>query len=128
MDVDAAEELLSKVLDVCHANSHIYGAALLAIKTSTLHPASLFNFLPLHAAGGVQGKWNVSFEQYIYSYVPSLTALMRAHRSYDMSPSVPFAAIGRNFSDSVSFTLDFVKPELVRSLLPLPRLFTLPRK
>ncbi|KIK32739.1 hypothetical protein CY34DRAFT_100856, partial [Suillus luteus UH-Slu-Lm8-n1] len=32
-DVDAAEELLSEVLDVCHANSHIHRAALLAIET-----------------------------------------------------------------------------------------------
>jgi hypothetical protein len=35
-DADAAEESLSEVLDVCHANSHIYRAALLAIKTSAL--------------------------------------------------------------------------------------------
>ncbi|KIK40003.1 hypothetical protein CY34DRAFT_291493 [Suillus luteus UH-Slu-Lm8-n1] len=38
-DADAAEESLSEVLDVCHANSHIYRAALLAIKTSALYPA-----------------------------------------------------------------------------------------
>ncbi|KAG2751859.1 hypothetical protein P692DRAFT_20872093, partial [Suillus brevipes Sb2] len=39
-DVDAAEELLSEVLDVCHANSHVHRAALLAIETSVLHPAA----------------------------------------------------------------------------------------
>ncbi|KAG2742453.1 hypothetical protein P692DRAFT_20750443, partial [Suillus brevipes Sb2] len=42
-DVDAAEELLSEVLDVCHANSHIHRAALLAIETSVLHPAASIN-------------------------------------------------------------------------------------
>ncbi|KAG1868583.1 hypothetical protein F4604DRAFT_1927117 [Suillus subluteus] len=39
MDADAARELLSKVLDVCHANSHIYRAALIAIETFALYPA-----------------------------------------------------------------------------------------
>ncbi|KIK31629.1 hypothetical protein CY34DRAFT_32622, partial [Suillus luteus UH-Slu-Lm8-n1] len=39
-DADAAEELLNGVLDVCHANSHIHRAALLAIETSALHPAA----------------------------------------------------------------------------------------
>ncbi|KAG1729051.1 hypothetical protein EDD22DRAFT_974044 [Suillus occidentalis] len=39
-DADAAEELLNEVLDVCHANSHIHRAALLAIETSALHPAA----------------------------------------------------------------------------------------
>ncbi|KAG2340931.1 hypothetical protein BDR05DRAFT_991223 [Suillus weaverae] len=38
-DADAAQELLSEVLDVCHANSHIYRAALIAIETSALHSA-----------------------------------------------------------------------------------------
>ncbi|KAG2124866.1 CHAT domain-containing protein [Suillus clintonianus] len=38
-DADAAEELLSDVLDVCHSNSHIYRAALLAIDTFALHGA-----------------------------------------------------------------------------------------
>ncbi|KAG1825309.1 CHAT domain-containing protein [Suillus variegatus] len=38
-DADAAEELISKILDVCHANNHIYNAALLAIETSAQHPA-----------------------------------------------------------------------------------------
>ncbi|KAG1883937.1 hypothetical protein F4604DRAFT_1919733 [Suillus subluteus] len=38
-DADAARELLSEVLDVCHANSHIYRAALTAIETSALHSA-----------------------------------------------------------------------------------------
>src|SRR6202051_3369603 len=39
-DVDAAKELLREVLDVCHANSHVHRAALLAIETSVLHPAA----------------------------------------------------------------------------------------
>ncbi|KIK32330.1 hypothetical protein CY34DRAFT_101755, partial [Suillus luteus UH-Slu-Lm8-n1] len=39
-DAGAAEELLNEVLDVCHANSHIHRAALLAIETSALHPAA----------------------------------------------------------------------------------------
>ncbi|KAG1820882.1 uncharacterized protein BJ212DRAFT_1297375 [Suillus subaureus] len=34
MDANAAEELLSEVLKVCHANNHIYRAALIATKTS----------------------------------------------------------------------------------------------
>ncbi|KAG1777451.1 hypothetical protein EV702DRAFT_1027714 [Suillus placidus] len=38
-DADTAEELLSEVLDACHANSHIHRAALLTIETSALHPA-----------------------------------------------------------------------------------------
>ncbi|KIK34649.1 hypothetical protein CY34DRAFT_17579 [Suillus luteus UH-Slu-Lm8-n1] len=47
---------------------------------------------------------------------------MRARRSRDRSPSVPFAAIGQNFPAGASFTLDCVEPELdlVRSLLPPP--------
>jgi hypothetical protein len=39
MDTDKSEELLSEVLDLCHANSHIYRAALLAIEISTVHLA-----------------------------------------------------------------------------------------
>ncbi|KAG2111019.1 CHAT domain-containing protein [Suillus clintonianus] len=38
-DADAAKELLRKVLNVCHANSHISRAALLAIETCALHRA-----------------------------------------------------------------------------------------
>ncbi|KAG1859818.1 hypothetical protein F4604DRAFT_1930542 [Suillus subluteus] len=38
-DADAAEELLNEVLNVCHANSHIYRAALIAIETSALRSA-----------------------------------------------------------------------------------------
>ncbi|KAG1847372.1 hypothetical protein F4604DRAFT_1975809 [Suillus subluteus] len=38
-DADAARELLSEVLDVCHADSHIHRAALLAIRTSAQHQA-----------------------------------------------------------------------------------------
>ncbi|KAG2114410.1 hypothetical protein DEU56DRAFT_905365 [Suillus clintonianus] len=46
MDADGAEQFLSKVLDVCHANSHIYRAALLLIETLTF---------ALHRAGGMEG-------------------------------------------------------------------------
>ncbi|KAG1880060.1 hypothetical protein F4604DRAFT_1679180 [Suillus subluteus] len=42
-DADAAEELLSDVLHTCLANSHMYRAAVLVIKTSALHPASSIN-------------------------------------------------------------------------------------
>ncbi|KAG1859841.1 hypothetical protein F4604DRAFT_1930578 [Suillus subluteus] len=42
-DADTAEELLNEVLDVCHADSHVYRAALLAMETSALHPAGNTN-------------------------------------------------------------------------------------
>ncbi|KAG1763225.1 TPR-like protein [Suillus occidentalis] len=85
-------------------------------------PTSLFNFLPLHAAGEYKANGKSVSQQYISSYTPSLTALMRARRSHDRSPSVPFAAIGQNLPAGASFTLDGVEPELdlVRSLLPPP--------
>ncbi|KAG2107865.1 CHAT domain-containing protein [Suillus cothurnatus] len=38
-DADTAEELLSEVLDACHADSHIHRAALIAIESSALHSA-----------------------------------------------------------------------------------------
>ncbi|KAG1858281.1 hypothetical protein C8R48DRAFT_775230 [Suillus tomentosus] len=38
-DGDAAEELLSKVLKICHTNSHIYRAALITIESWALHSA-----------------------------------------------------------------------------------------
>ncbi|KAG1858278.1 hypothetical protein C8R48DRAFT_775227 [Suillus tomentosus] len=38
-DASAAKELLSKVFEVCHANSHIYRAALIAMETWALHSA-----------------------------------------------------------------------------------------
>ncbi|KAG1847404.1 hypothetical protein F4604DRAFT_1935911 [Suillus subluteus] len=38
-DADAARELLSEVLDVCHADSHTHRPALLAIRTSAQHQA-----------------------------------------------------------------------------------------
>ncbi|KAG1840297.1 CHAT domain-containing protein [Suillus subalutaceus] len=61
-------------------------------------------------------------QQYISSYTPLLTALMKAHRSHDRSPSVSFAAIGQNLPAGHSSTLDGVEPELelVQSLLPPP--------
>ncbi|KAG1871573.1 CHAT domain-containing protein, partial [Suillus subluteus] len=85
-------------------------------------PTSLFSFLPLHAAGEYRGNGESLLQQYISSYTPSLTALVRACRSHDRSPSVSFAAIGQSCPASASFTLDSVEPELelVRSLLPPP--------
>ncbi|KAG1741307.1 TPR-like protein [Suillus lakei] len=85
-------------------------------------PTSVFNFLPLHAAGEYyreHGRFLSRF--YISSYTPSLTALIRARKSHDRSLPVPFAAIGQNHPDGASFTLNGVEPELelVRSLLPL---------
>ncbi|KAG1886288.1 CHAT domain-containing protein [Suillus subluteus] len=61
-------------------------------------------------------------QQYISSYTPSLTALMKARRSHDRSLSVSFTAIGQNLPTGHSSTLDFVEPELelVWSLLPHP--------
>ncbi|KAG1724870.1 CHAT domain-containing protein [Suillus lakei] len=84
-------------------------------------PTSLFNFLPLHAAGKYYGKHTQFLSQlYISSYTPSLTALIQARRKHDKSPSVPFAAVGQNLPAGASFTLECVEPELelVRSLLP----------
>ncbi|KIK35939.1 hypothetical protein CY34DRAFT_16724 [Suillus luteus UH-Slu-Lm8-n1] len=84
-------------------------------------PTSLFNFLPLHAAGEYRADGKSLSQQYISSYTPSITALMRARRSHDRSLSVPFAAIGQNCpaGHSSESTLKFVEPELelVRSLL-----------
>jgi CHAT domain-containing protein len=87
-------------------------------------PTSLFNFFPLHAAGEYRADGKSLSQQYISSYTPSLTALMRARRIHDRSLSVPFAAIGQNCpaGHSSESTLKFVEPELelVRSLLPNP--------
>ncbi|KIK31461.1 hypothetical protein CY34DRAFT_59997, partial [Suillus luteus UH-Slu-Lm8-n1] len=85
-------------------------------------PTSLFNFLPLHAAGEYRPNGKSLSQQYISSYTPSLTALLRARRSRDRSPPVPFAAIGQNCPAGHSSTLDGVEPELdlVRGLLPPP--------
>ncbi|KAG2140508.1 CHAT domain-containing protein [Suillus bovinus] len=85
-------------------------------------PTSLFNFLPLHAAGEYKAKGKSVSQQYISSYTPSLAALMKARGSYDRSPSVPFVAIGQDCPAGASFTLDAVEPELelVRRLLPPP--------
>ncbi|KAG2136549.1 CHAT domain-containing protein [Suillus bovinus] len=85
-------------------------------------PTSLFNFLPLHAAGEYRPKGKSLSQQYISSYTPSLTALIKARRSHDRSLSVPFVAIGQDFPAGASFTLDAVEPELelVRELLPHP--------
>ncbi|KAG2335550.1 hypothetical protein BDR05DRAFT_971622 [Suillus weaverae] len=85
-------------------------------------PTSVFNFLPLHAAGAYRPNGESLSQQYISSYTPSLTALMRARRSHDKSLSVSFAAIGQNHPAGHSFTLDSVEPELelVQRLLPHP--------
>ncbi|KAG2114914.1 CHAT domain-containing protein [Suillus cothurnatus] len=83
-------------------------------------PTSLFNFLPLHAAGEYRENGESLSQQYISSYTPSLTALMKARRSHDMRLSVLFAAIGQNCPAGASSTLECVEPELelLRSLLP----------
>ncbi|KAG2743683.1 hypothetical protein P692DRAFT_20838377 [Suillus brevipes Sb2] len=87
-------------------------------------PTSVFNFLPLHAAGEYRANGNSLSQQYVSSYTPSLTALMRARRRHDRSLSVAFAAIGQNCpaGHSSESTLIFVEPELelMRSLLPNP--------
>ncbi|KAG1809516.1 CHAT domain-containing protein [Suillus variegatus] len=85
-------------------------------------PTSVFNFLPLHAAGEYRKDGESLSRHYISSYTPSLTALIRARATHDRSPSVPFVAIGQNHPAGALFTLDAVEPELelVRTLLPLP--------
>ncbi|KAG1811962.1 CHAT domain-containing protein [Suillus variegatus] len=85
-------------------------------------PTSLFNFLPLHAAGEYRKDGGSVSRHYISSYTPSLTALIKARASQHRSPSVPFVAIGQNHPAIVSFTLDAVEPELelVRKLMPAP--------
>ncbi|KAG2138081.1 CHAT domain-containing protein [Suillus bovinus] len=83
-------------------------------------PTSVFNFLPLHAAGEYKQKGKSLSQQYISSYTPSLTALIKARGSHEKSLSVPFVAIGQDRPNGVSFTLDAVESELelVRRLLP----------
>jgi CHAT domain-containing protein len=87
-------------------------------------PTSLFNFLPLHAAGEYRPDGKSLSQQYVSSYTPSLTALMRTRRRHGRSLSVPFVAIGQNCpaGHSSESTLKFVEPELelVGSLLPNP--------
>ncbi|KAG1799585.1 TPR-like protein [Suillus variegatus] len=85
-------------------------------------PTSLFNFLPLHAAGEYRAKGKSVSQRYISSYTPSLAALIKARASYDRPPSVPFVAIGQDCPAGASFILDAVEPELelVRSILPPP--------
>ncbi|KAG1736984.1 CHAT domain-containing protein [Suillus lakei] len=85
-------------------------------------PTSVFNSLPLHAAGAYRQGEPFLSQLYISSYTPSLTALMKARKSHDRSLPVPFAAIGQNLPDGASRTLDGVEPELnlVRSLIPPP--------
>ncbi|KAG1799027.1 CHAT domain-containing protein [Suillus plorans] len=89
-------------------------------------PTSLFNFLPLHAAGEYRANGESLSQQYVSSYTPSLTALVRARRSHDKSLSVSFVAIGQDCPAGAEFTLDAVEPELelVRSLLPQTVSFT----
>ncbi|KAG1730929.1 CHAT domain-containing protein [Suillus occidentalis] len=92
-------------------------------------PTSLFNFLPLHAAGEYRKGGQLLSQLYISSYTPSLTALMTARRGHDRArrccegaPPVPFAAIGQNRPAGHSSTLENVEPELelVEKLLPPP--------
>ncbi|KAG1830006.1 CHAT domain-containing protein [Suillus variegatus] len=85
-------------------------------------PTSLFNFLPLHAAGEYRKNGESLSRHYISSYTPSLTALIKARASHDRSSSVPFVAIGQNRPAGALFTLAAVEPELelVRRLMPAP--------
>ncbi|KAJ8582403.1 hypothetical protein M405DRAFT_566333 [Rhizopogon salebrosus TDB-379] len=83
-------------------------------------PTSLFNFLPLHAAGEYrQGGKNLS-KLYISSYTPSLTALIKARKRHDRSQPMPFAAIGQDLPPGYLSRLQSVEPELelVMRLLP----------
>jgi len=84
-------------------------------------PTSVFNFLPLHAAGEYRKHGQFLSQFYISSYTPSLTALIKA-RGHDRSLSVSFAAIGQDCPAGASHTLECVEPELelVRRLLPGP--------
>ncbi|KAG1727982.1 TPR-like protein [Suillus lakei] len=85
-------------------------------------PTSVFNSLPLHAAGAYRPGEPLLSYLYISSYTPSLAALIKARKSYDRSLPVPFAAIGQNLPAGHSVPLDGVEPELdlVRSLMPPP--------
>jgi len=84
-------------------------------------PTSVFNFLPLHAAGEYRKHGQFLSQFYISSYTPSLTALIKA-RGHNRSLSVSFAAIGQDCPAGASHTLECVEPELelVRRLLPGP--------
>jgi CHAT domain-containing protein len=121
----ALTKALRKLWDVvvCPVVEHLSGFARRGSRIWWC-PTSLFNFLPLHAAGEYRANGRSLSQQYISSYTPSLTALMRARKSHDRSLSVPFAAIGQNCpaGHSSESTLKFVEPELelVQSLLPDP--------
>ncbi|KAG2150202.1 CHAT domain-containing protein [Suillus bovinus] len=51
-DADAAKELLSEVVNVCHANTHIHRAAAIAMETCALHSARSIN------ANDVRQEWH----------------------------------------------------------------------
>ncbi|KAG2745480.1 hypothetical protein P692DRAFT_201848294 [Suillus brevipes Sb2] len=84
-------------------------------------PTSVFNFLPLHAAGEYRANGESLSQLYISSYTPSLTALMRARRSHDRCPSCRVSA--RDARPAAAGAAGRVKkaaPELVQRLLPPP--------
>ncbi|KAG1739402.1 CHAT domain-containing protein [Suillus paluster] len=83
---------------------------------------TIFNFLPLHAAGEYKRGGKSLSQLYVSSYTPSLTALIRARKRNDGFPSISFAAIGQNHPPGHSHPLEAVEPELelVHSLLPPP--------
>ncbi|KAG1722063.1 CHAT domain-containing protein [Suillus lakei] len=84
-------------------------------------PTSVFNSLPLHAAGEYSRKHGQLLSRlYISSYTPSLTALIKARKSLDRSLPVSFAAIGQNLPNGYSHPLKAVEGELdlVQSLIP----------
>ncbi|KAG2147833.1 CHAT domain-containing protein [Suillus bovinus] len=51
-DADAAKELLSEIVNVCHANSHIHRAAAIAMETCALHSARSIN------ANDLEQEWH----------------------------------------------------------------------
>ncbi|KAG1744588.1 CHAT domain-containing protein [Suillus paluster] len=83
-------------------------------------PTFVFNFLPLHAAGEYKRGGKSLSQLYVSSYTLSLTTLIRARRSHDISLSASFAAIGQNQPPGYLHPLEAVEPELelVQSLLP----------
>ncbi|KAG1736959.1 CHAT domain-containing protein [Suillus lakei] len=86
-------------------------------------PTSVFNSLPLHAAGEYSRKHGQLLSRlYISSYTPLLTALIKARKSLNRSLPVSFAAISQNLPNGYSHPLHGVEPELdlvQRLLTPL---------
>ncbi|KAG1719730.1 CHAT domain-containing protein [Suillus paluster] len=71
-------------------------------------PTSLFNFLPLHAAGEYKDGGKSLSQLYVSSYTPSLTALIKARKHRDRALPVTF----------IFFAVCRLELDLVGSLLP----------